>query len=690
MALRWTFYFAIAASIAGHRLTAALQGYDAIWKLQKEAELQLSRMPNLDEIPDDDEMVSRLTTLLIATSSDVRPTNEWVSDTCGNDTRRFLDDWSNSEDYARQMIVSFGNRRQVAREWTYTLDFKAWGLFDVCRYVKPTEGRHFGGMYCMSDNWGTCFPDSCNSSEVKYLLTESAIAEPGFVYCVKDIPFSTGDYVAIVICSVVLGLMVLGTSYDVIWHWNLKRKIKRSKKIANMDTIKEELVKNKSTIHELKKKTPGILGRILISFSVVTNGRKLLGTSSGTAGTISAINGIRVISMMWIILGHSYFFSLSSIGDFYYVINEVFTRFSSLVLYTGVFGVDTFFFLSGCLVCYVTLKQLHKTKGRLNWFLFYFHRWWRLTPAFGLMLLIWSTVTLYLGDGPIHDQNVLGYQRPCKDYWWATILYFNNLFPWPPFSNTCMNWTWYLATDMQLFVLSPFFIIPLYKSPKVGTFVVGLFTVISVAILAVVNTYYGYPLPSDPTYYNDNLIGGDLVYPTPWGHLQAYLVGIYLGYVLCRLDGQKIKINKWFNLTMWCVAIGSGLAVIFGQYPSLTGNHPDQWIATLYNSVTGFVFVGAVAWVIFACATGNGGPVHTLLSWSAWSPLSRLTYCAYLVHPIVTYLYYWSRKTVINYTEINMIYYYVSNLVLSYALAFVVSLAIESPMIGLEKIIFRR
>ncbi|XP_070533927.1 nose resistant to fluoxetine protein 6-like [Ptychodera flava] len=558
-------------------------------------------------------------------------------------------EWSTtgySESYARQMIVSFGNRIGGLREFPHTLDFKVWGLFEVCRDVKATEERSFGGMYCLSDNvWGTCFPDSCNGTEVQFILNESGIAISDNVYCVKDIPFRTGDYVAIVICSIIAGLMILGTACDVIWQWNLKRKIKRSEEIANMDTIKEELIKYKSTVDELKKNTPGVLGRVLISFSVVANGRKLLNTSSGSSGTISSINGVRVISMMWIMLGHSYYFSYRSVGDFKYILTEVTKRFSYLGLLNTFFGVDTFFLLSGCLVCYVTLKQLHKTKGRLNWFLFYFHRWWRLTPAFGLMLLIWSTLTLHLGSGPIHDQNVLESQELCHEYWWATILYFHNLYPWPASLSICMDWVWYLCCDMQLFILSPFFIILLYKSPKVGTFMVGTFTVISIAIVAGLATYFGYPLTADPTFYNDNLpLGYDHIYPTPWGHLQSYLVGIYLGYVLCRLDGRKIKINKWFNLIMWCVAIGSGLAVVYGQYPALQGNHPDQWVAALYQSVTKFAFVTAVAWVIFACATGNGGPVDSLLSWSAWSPLSHLTYCAYLVHPIVMYTYYWREK----------------------------------------------
>jgi peptidoglycan/LPS O-acetylase OafA/YrhL len=40
-------------------------------------------------------------------------------------------------------------------------------------------------------------------------------------------------------------------------------------------------------------------------------------------------------------------------------------------------SVDTFFILSGVLVSYLLLKELDKTKGRVNWIMFYVHRYLR-------------------------------------------------------------------------------------------------------------------------------------------------------------------------------------------------------------------------------------------------------------------------------------------------------------------------
>ena len=64
---------------------------------------------------------------------------------------------------------------------------------------------------------------------------------------------------------------------------------------------------------------------------------------------------------------------LDNMGDF-----ESFTkRFTFLAIINGTLSVDTFFFLSGFLVAYMTLKHLKKGNGRINWFLYYFHRFWR-------------------------------------------------------------------------------------------------------------------------------------------------------------------------------------------------------------------------------------------------------------------------------------------------------------------------
>ena len=54
----------------------------------------------------------------------------------------------------------------------------------------------------------------------------------------------------------------------------------------------------------------GTLGKVLLSFSIYTNASKILNTTQ-PSGTLTAVNGIRFVSMTWVVLGHSYAFGLA-------------------------------------------------------------------------------------------------------------------------------------------------------------------------------------------------------------------------------------------------------------------------------------------------------------------------------------------------------------------------------------------
>jgi hypothetical protein len=41
----------------------------------------------------------------------------------------------------------------------------------------------------------------------------------------------------------------------------------------------------------------------------------------------------------------------------------------------------------------------------------------------------------------------------CREYWWTNLLNVNNFYP-ADFHATCMSWTWYLANDMQFYVVA--------------------------------------------------------------------------------------------------------------------------------------------------------------------------------------------------------------------------------------------
>lgn len=57
----------------------------------------------------------------------------------------------------------------------------------------------------------------------------------------------------------------------------------------------------------------GVPGRLLLSFSVYSNAPKILNTNQ-PKGTLTSVNGIRFLSMTWVILGHTFGFGATGVG----------------------------------------------------------------------------------------------------------------------------------------------------------------------------------------------------------------------------------------------------------------------------------------------------------------------------------------------------------------------------------------
>lgn len=179
------------------------------------------------------------------------------------------------------------------------------------------------------------------------------------------------------------------------------------------------------------------------------------------------------------------------------------------------------------------------------------------------------------------------------------------------------------------------------------------------------------------------------IYDRPWARIGPYVIGIFSGYLLYLKD-CKVQMPKIVSVLGWAIATILAMLILYGLYTEDGKPFLSVEVSALYNATSRTVWGVCIAWVVFACATGYGGPVNALLSWRAIIPLSRLTYCAYLVHPLVLWLYYYSRRTLMYWYDLEVIYLFLGHVCLSYGAAFVVSLAFESPMMGLEKALLGR
>lgn len=136
----------------------------------------------------------------------------------------------------------------------------------------------------------------------------------------------------------------------------------------NYQSINQQKQKDKFYKIDLKK--------FIDNFSILSSINRLIFVKNDVS--INCIYGFKVLSIIWIIIGHTYIFS-ASIADNYLEFKQLikFQFFSRLVLNCS-FAVDTFFTLSGFLLSYLLFKRklLKPNFWKINNLLaFYFNRY---------------------------------------------------------------------------------------------------------------------------------------------------------------------------------------------------------------------------------------------------------------------------------------------------------------------------
>ncbi|XP_060603088.1 nose resistant to fluoxetine protein 6-like [Ruditapes philippinarum] len=578
---------------------------------------------------------------------------------------------------------------------------------------------------------GVCMPNTCSRSDVLIIFNSvlglvpfgNTTLHADVAVCYDGIKLDTKAIISITVLSFLGLIVVIGTIYDVfVIHrlhasqdyehldeteplvpgpedHNSSRNIKfrgYSSIPAEGDGHSNEGKSNIQEGDEIGILEIGIGGRVLQAFSLYTNGSKLLSTKSGV-GTLGAVNGIRFLSMSWVILGHSYAFLAASAKNIYPFIQSHVKIFSFMTILNATVAVDTFFLLSGLLVAYLSLKELRKVGGVKNfkWGMFYFHRFWRLTPTYGLIMLLYIPLLRYVSNGPFWSQR--GTEKDfCENNFWMNLLYVNNLFK---SQDTGGVWGYkgtFLLCQLKYFWLFYMLLISIiylsFSSSIFGGLVCFGFLITSFTVTGVLTSHYYFPM-------NIIGVGGDpgntgkffdTIYTKPYCRIGPYIVGMIFGYIMYKTDCKK-RISRFQNLLGWLVATACCLSTLYGNFDSIRGTHiPSKEENALHNALSSSVWGLGVGWVVYACATGYGGIINSFLSWKLFIPLSRLTYISYLIHPVIMEIYYMSKRDPIYITDFDAVYFFFGHLIMANGAAFVLSLLFESPFMGLEKAFFRR
>ncbi|PSN45475.1 hypothetical protein C0J52_08663 [Blattella germanica] len=148
---------------------------------------------------------------------------------------------------------------------------------------------------------------------------------------------------------------------------------------------------------------------------------------------------------------------------------------------------------------------------------------------------------------------------------------------------------------------------------------------------------------------------------TPW------VIGFGLGYIVFLNKNKVLKFNKFQVAAGWMLTT---IGLLGPVYCILPFQQPDYYYNALESAFYSFV--------------------NTFLSWKAFQPFSRLTYCIYLVH--FTFILYrqFSVRTPPYLDDMSIVSLFWSDMSFSILLALALSLMFEAPATVIEKILLSR
>ncbi|XP_015186719.1 PREDICTED: nose resistant to fluoxetine protein 6 isoform X2 [Polistes dominula] len=525
--------------------------------------------------------------------------------------------------------------------------------------------------------WMLCVPSSCNHSEVQEFLDIhlDPLKVEGRLDFVINVPitschtleterttFNLSDWIYISILLIFSLIIIVSTAFDISRKGHLSSSNRKGKKYI-----------------------------LLNSFSIYTNCKNLFNTDR-PQGCIPCLDGLRFLSICWIIYGHTYYIEVMGINMDLTQVPKMHENWSKMLVLNGNMVTDTFFLLSGVLLAYTeVIKKEKSTEWKFDVVGLYLHRYARLTPAYAMMIGFYATIYYKFGSGPHWDTWVGSNQNYCRDNWWTNLLYVNN---YVNVADMCMSQSWYLAVDMQLIWLSPIFLYPMLKPMRRIFFwiIIGAAFVLSI-LLPFAMTFFN-RFTATMLYYKEQSDVANVflyIYTRVYTRAGPYIVGLALGYLLAKRKFDGIKLRKLYVVIGWLVAIVVAISAVFGAREMYFDDHPyNRLEASFYAGMHRHAFALVVSWIIFCCVYGYAGLVGELLSWRGWAPLSRLTYSAYLCHYVFILSRAGSVRTTGNLTSMSVMYTFFGNLSFTMALSLLWSLSFEIPFIILDRTFLSR
>lgn len=418
----------------------------------------------------------------------------------------------------------------------------------------------------------------------------------------------------------------------------------------------------------------------------------------------------KVLSMLAIIMAHvgNFLFQESKNG---LQTSEVGSNWYIYFLISMAFFVDYFFVIAGLITGYVIFSTQLVTKlNTFQWIYTIVHRYIRLGPPFLFVSWFARTLFRFMGSGPYWDYGTtrLTMRKRCMEssYAWPALM-ITNLHP---IHQECLNPTWYISSDMQFYLLTPFILVAMYKYPR--------FSWLSslVAVIACIYSRYQIYMTNPLVRHADlarvrhdcylrNSWDTYELYLHPHHRFPTYLFGLLAGhYVYMVRSGQwkswfysvdKVensttirrlarKLLAYASVTM-CFVVLRGPNMLDALGKSI--DHPDNF-KKIISFTYAIQFINSGFWVAVLFVSILFGELQKFRNFcesSLWQILSKFNYFVLLIHVEIIYLYNLNSPNMEIQTLRQILVTYIMTVVSSYTVSCILTTLIELPVAQFER-----
>ncbi|XP_054153015.1 nose resistant to fluoxetine protein 6-like [Oppia nitens] len=505
-------------------------------------------------------------------------------------------------------------------------------------------------FYWISLRLGICTPNKCNTNDIstmaKYVSAKSGVQLKSVNCELKSkLSLKPIHVFAILFILIFCAMCTLGTVCDAITNF---------KKNSNGYTFIKIFSLNQS-VHRLLAPT--------------------------LSSDLSCIHGIRVLSILWILYGHTIQWNNHQLSAQSFYGKHLLTQFMAQPLLNGEYGIVTFLLISAILTTYICLTVTNNNRKNFSIIGYIVLRLARLWPQLMIFILLTFLLPL-IGSGPVWSEVVGDNVSKCMDNWWLNMLFIHNLYR---SDRMCAIHTWFIALDYQYHIIAILIVLAFLANKKLG---ITLNVIFIMTFLVISSTlWYVYELPpalinTGRTEYFEQYFSFT-IHKIPGSYGTVYFIGTLVGYVIYA--NKSIKINKTCLTLIWTTILLAYCMPLWDKVYWMYGRHYTPLVGTIGYQMFQLIWSVCTSLMIWLCVSGNGGLVNQLLSMKPFIPLGRLTYSVYLCHAWLIWYYVGTRRHLTDVSQYNILINFTHITVMSYITGFIFYVLFESPIIELQK-----